>query len=105
MIKNLKKLRRDKGITQKQLAGVLGVSQQSVNKYENHNVEPDLTTIMKMADYFGTSVDYLIGYADSETENATLHTVNEEEAHLLRSFRILSNSQRAAVSAIIESYR
>lgn len=105
MIKNLKKLRRDKGITQKQLANMLGVSQQSVNKYENHNVEPDLSTVMKMADYFGTSVDYLIGYTDAETENASLHTVSEEEAVLLRSWRVLSSSQRAAISAIIESYQ
>ena len=40
MVKNLKYLRTRYGISQQQLAEIAGVSQQSVNKYENHNIEP-----------------------------------------------------------------
>lgn len=105
MIKNLKKLRLEKGTTQKALASVLGVSQQSVNKYENHNVEPDLTIIMKMADYFGTSVDHLIGHTDEETDLPALHTVDENEVALLRSYRMLSEKQKGLILSIVESYR
>ncbi|MBR6473989.1 MAG: helix-turn-helix transcriptional regulator, partial [Lachnospiraceae bacterium] len=36
MIKNLKSLRKEKGISQKSLGEVIGVSQQSINKYENY---------------------------------------------------------------------
>lgn len=105
MIKNLKKLRLEKGATQKTLASVLGVSQQSVNKYENHNVEPDLTILMKMADYFGTSVDHLIGHADDEASSSALHTVDDSEITLLRSYRMLSKKQKELVLSIIDSYR
>ncbi len=105
MITNLKRLRLEKGVTQKTLAGVLGVSQQSVNKYENHNVEPDLTILMKMADYFGTSVDLLIGHVDEESDPPALHTIDENEASLLRSFRMLSDKQKQVVLSLADSYR
>lgn len=61
MIKNLKALRTQRGISQRDLAEVIMVSQQSINKYENHNVEPDIQTLIKIADYFNVSLDYLVG--------------------------------------------
>ena len=64
MIKNLKILRQEKGISQQQLADVILVSQQSVNKYENHDVEPDIDVLIKIADYFDVSLDYLVGRTD-----------------------------------------
>ena len=38
------------------------VTRKVVNKYENHNVEPDISTLIMLADYFQVSVDYLIGH-------------------------------------------
>lgn len=104
MIKNLKKLRLEKGATQKTLAAVLGVSQQSVNKYENHNVEPDLNIIMKMADYFGTSVDLLIGHTDEDNNDMALHTINDDEVTMLRGYRSLSEDHKQIIRTVIESY-
>ena len=51
MIKNLKELRIQKGISQQKLADVIGISQQSINKYENHNIEPDIATLILIANY------------------------------------------------------
>lgn len=62
MLENLKRLRELSGTTQRQLAEAIGVSQQSVNKYENHNIEPDIETLIRIADYFNTSVDCVIGH-------------------------------------------
>lgn len=52
MIKNLKKLRAEAGISQQQLESVGSVTQQSMNEYENHKVEPDIATLIMLADYF-----------------------------------------------------
>lgn len=60
MLYHLKKLRMERNITQKMLADAIGVSQQSINKYENHNIEPDIETLVRLANYFDTSVDYLV---------------------------------------------
>ena len=62
MLENLRKLRTEAGVTQKQLADAISVSQQSINKYENHNIEPDIQTLVLIADFFHTSVDYLVGH-------------------------------------------
>lgn len=104
MIKNLKKLRLESGTTQKALAAFLEVSQQSVNKYENHSVEPNLATLIKMADYFGTSVDHLIGFSDERSASPGLGTIDEEEAALLRFYRTLPDDQKQVLLSIVESY-
>ena len=54
MLPNLKLLRKEYGISQQRLADVLGVSQQSINQYENHRVEPDIRVLSALADYFNT---------------------------------------------------
>ena len=42
MLPNLKTLRQEKGVSQQRLADAIGVSQPSINKYENHNIEPEI---------------------------------------------------------------
>lgn len=102
MLENLKALRERAKITQKQLADAIGVSQQSINKYENHNIEPDIQTLIKIAEYFNTSVDYLIGHTDHPADNRSLTT---EEASLLKAYKGLSRKQQLCIKTIIDSYQ
>lgn len=106
MIKNLKNLRLSKGISQQKLAEVIGISQQSVNKYENHNIEPDVTTLMLLADYFDTSVDYLIGNTEinHKIESIEPYDLNTDESTLINSYRKLSASQKESIKIIIKNY-
>lgn len=87
MVERLKELRTEFSISQQQLADVIGVSQQSINKYENHNVEPDIETLKAMANYFNVSIDYLVGYEKETVEN-------ENSAELLRIFNLMTNEQQ-----------
>ena len=64
MIERLKQLRAEKGISQQELANFLGCNQQSINSYENPGSEPNYQMLAKIADYFSTTVDYLIGHSD-----------------------------------------
>lgn len=57
----LKELRKSRGLKQKDLAAVLQVSPQSIGYYENLVNKPDPETLIKIADYFNVSVDYLLG--------------------------------------------
>lgn len=59
--KNLKRLRREKNITQDQLADILGVSYQSVSRWETGLCYPDIELLPTISDFFGVSVDKLIG--------------------------------------------
>lgn len=101
MIKNLKALRTQKGISQQQLSNVIGVTQQSINKYENHSVEPDIATLIKIADYFETTIDYLVGRTD-ETEKSS-DTITNEEKMMIYNFRKLNPDEKQIVRLCIKN--
>ena len=106
MLTNLKKLREDASISQKALADAIGVSQQSVNKYENHNIEPDIETLIRIADFFETSVDYLIGHTSvrRKIEEVHIFELNERESKVMEQYRSLTSKQKACVDVVIDSY-
>lgn len=106
MLINLKKLREDASISQKALAEAVGVSQQSVNKYENHNIEPDIETLIRIADFFGTSVDYLIGHSTvrRKIEEVRGYELNDQESYIIEHYRTLTGKQKACIKTVIDSY-
>lgn len=59
---NIRSLRKERSLTQEQLAKVLGVNVGAVYKWEAKMSLPVLPLIMEMADFFDTSVDVLLGY-------------------------------------------
>lgn len=60
----LKELRRQKKLTQQDLADFLGISRQGYAKYENNQSESDHETIKKLASFFNVTTDYLLGHSD-----------------------------------------
>ncbi|MDD6988572.1 helix-turn-helix domain-containing protein [Ruminococcus sp.] len=106
MVKNLKLLRTNKGLSQQQLAEVIGTSQQSINKYENHKVEPDIDTLIAFADFFNTSVDYLIGNTDINRKIEPVHQyyLNDEEISLIDGFRKLTKGEKDSIFAVVNNY-
>lgn len=57
-------LRKNKGLTQAELATSLGISRSALSLYEIEKREPDITTLKKIASLFGVSSDYLLGLSD-----------------------------------------
>lgn len=57
----LKELRKKKNISQLKLAMDLDMNQNSISRYENLEREADYSTLIKFADYFDVSIDYLLG--------------------------------------------
>lgn len=102
MLTNLKKLRESAGISQRQLAEYIGTSQQSINKYENHNIEPDIATLIELANYFNTSVDYLIGNADREIQYTPV--LNDKECVLIQRYRKLNKTQQKCIEIVIDTF-
>ncbi|MDO7907197.1 helix-turn-helix transcriptional regulator [Paenibacillus sp. JX-17] len=54
-------LREQRGLTQEELAGSLGITRASLSHYEKNRRKPDFETLTKIADIFEVSIDYLIG--------------------------------------------
>lgn len=62
----LKQLRTDKKSTQKQMAELLGYTEQNYQRIEYGKVPPNANTIITLADYFDVSADYLLGRSDAQ---------------------------------------
>ncbi len=106
MLENLKKLRAESKTSQAVLAEAIGVTQQSINKYENHNVEPDIESLRRMADYFGTTIDYIVGHSELryKVEDIQNYALNDDEAEFIASYRRLTPSQREAVIGVMRAF-
>lgn len=104
MIRNLKQLREKYGFSQQKLAAAVGVSQQSINKYENHNIEPDIRTLCAMADYLHTSVDYLVGRMGTEKPLSSCE-LSEEELKLVHAYRELLPKEKESILLVIDNYK
>lgn len=70
----LRDLRNERGISQKELANILFVSQQTVAKWETDRSTPNPEMISKIAQYFNVSSDYLIGMSDTKSITANIPT-------------------------------
>ncbi|MBC2242861.1 helix-turn-helix transcriptional regulator [Listeria booriae] len=58
--KNIRSIREDNDVTQQQMAELLNVSQNTYSQYETGKIEWTASTLIKIADYFDVSVDYLL---------------------------------------------
>ena len=63
----LKELRKQKKMTQLRLAMELGMSQNTISRYESGNHQADYQTLILFADYFNVSLDYLLERTDDPT--------------------------------------
>lgn len=105
-MKNLRKLRSEKGLSQDKLAKLVGTSQQSIHNYESGTFEPDIFMLKKFADLFETSIDYLLGYTDirHKIEHVEAYELNSGEAELIDKFRKLSGRARDCVINVIDTF-
>lgn len=65
--KRLKQLRTDKEITQLQLSEILGTAKSNISKYEAGTIEPNISILCKLGQYFNVSTDYLLGITNTES--------------------------------------
>lgn len=63
----LKELRKEKGISQLKLAMDLSMNQNTTSRYETEERQADYETLIKIADYFNVSIDYLLGRTENRT--------------------------------------
>ena len=98
-MKNLKKLRKQHNLSQQKLADILHISQQSIYKYENDITFPDIEILIQMANYFSTSIDYLVGYTDipHKIEPVTETMLNADESLLIKQYDSLSSRQKRSI--------
>ena len=66
MVFRLRQLRKEKKLSQLRLAIDLDMNQNTISRYENMEREADYETLIRFADYFKVSLDYLLGRSDNK---------------------------------------
>lgn len=66
MYNRIRDLREDKDLTQKQVAEILGMSQTGYSKYETGENDIPTHILIKLADFYRTSTDYILGRTDTK---------------------------------------
>lgn len=106
---NLKKLRESKGLTKKQTALELGISERAYITYEYGEREPKLETLQKLADFYGVTTDYLLGRPGAKPpespidEFAKAERLKELEKIIIKEYLELGNEEREAVLDFIRN--
>ena len=95
----LKRLRTKKGLTSEELCSKIGIKGGSYRNYERNDRKPDYDTLVKLADFYGVTTDYLLGRPDAiepADPIASLPTVDEMEKDLFREWLDLDEASRKA---------
>ena len=95
----LKKYRENAGLSQCELAEKIGVSQAAVGMWESGKREPNFATLCKLADYFGVSVDALLGRAVSIAKSPAL---SPSDADLLHKFHTIDPIAQARILNMLD---
>lgn len=91
---NLKKARLEKGLTQEELAKMIGVAKSTLTGYERGNREPDVLKIKKLAKILDIDANTLIGIEIISEENNLPSILTEDEQYLLNSYRVLDYKEK-----------
>lgn len=103
---NIKELRKSKRMTQKDLAEVMNVSQQTIGAWETERAVPGADTLNDLADYFNVTTDYLLGRPEEKKDDSIDHTALEKAIDEARSFdgKPMSDHDREIVRNILKGY-
>ena len=96
---NIKELRKEKGLTQKQLADIVGATQGAIYFWEKEVNEPTVGYILKLASFFQVSVDELLSYSSPKSQYST------KNAKMTALFNSLSSKQQDIVIALLKEMK
>ncbi|WP_242315416.1 helix-turn-helix transcriptional regulator [Bacillus cereus group sp. BfR-BA-01355] len=101
----IKKLRKEKKITQEQLGDAIGVSKMAISYFEKEKKAPGRETLQKIADFFNTTTDYLLGRSDDPELTAfESKIVTEEGNNIIKLIESLPKEERQKAWEQLEMY-
>ena len=90
----IKELREEKNLSQIELANAIGTSQRNIGRWEKEENDATYTYLVKLADFFSCTLDYLIGRSDDFGNINVNADLTNEQKKLLSLFNELSSSEQ-----------
>lgn len=82
MQNRIRDLREDMDLRQSDLAEKTGIDQRTISNYETGKTAPDAYALIRLADFFGVSIDYLVGRVQHD------YSTNEKRIHLIEKIQL-----------------
>ncbi|NBI18685.1 XRE family transcriptional regulator [Neglecta sp. X4] len=98
MVKNLRMLRESRKLSQEKLAALTGLTARRVFSYEQETTEPDIETLVLLADFFGVTIDFLVGRASEAATSPKSALQLSKFGERVRKFREEKGMERAALA-------
>jgi transcriptional regulator with XRE-family HTH domain len=101
---NLKQIRNNKGLLQTKVAMDLNITQETVSSYETGRVLPSSDMLINLADYYNTSIDYLLCRTkyDLPIDSIKPNNINDRDFIILNKINKLSNADKDKIEAYID---
>lgn len=99
----LKELRTEKNVYQKEIANQIKKTTDTISAYEKGKAEPSIDMLIKLADYFQVSVDYLIGRENEQGGIIINDEFNVKERELIGYYRILSAFEQGQLIGVAKT--
>lgn len=99
--KILKSLRTKRGLSQATLSKELNLAQQTYGHWETGRTQPDHETLVKLANYFNVTTDFLLG-SNNNIAKHNKETLLKDDLHLLNQIKNLPPDKREIVDTIIK---
>lgn len=96
MKEQLQQLRKSRGLTQDDLAEILGISLSSYQKYERDAISPSYETLCKIADFYHVTTDYLLG-REPATDPFDMLQLPEDQKSVMERFASFPDDVRAII--------
>lgn len=105
-MERLKQLRLGAGLTQQALAELLGVERSTYVKYERGNSDPPTTTLIRLSDFFGVPVDFIIGHDGPNIVRASnsAPSFSVEAQKIAAAFDKATAKEKCIVELILSEY-
>lgn len=101
----LAQLREEFGLTRKEVAEKLNIDQTTYGKYELSKRQPDYDTLQKLASFFNTSIDYLLGRTDDRNPAGTSNEDWPDDVKvMMRDAAKLTEEQKDIVKRLINQF-
>ena len=102
----LRDLRLEKNLKQKEVAKALNIATNTLSQFENNKGRPSLDVLLAFADFFGCSIDYLVGREDdfgNVSVSSNPSDLSKDEKTLLERFRKLGPFERESILVQIDA--
>ena len=102
-IMKLKEFRKKYNLSQTDLAKIMKTSQKTISNYENGVTDPDLSSLISLADYFHTTVDHIIGHEVPYLINKSLFS--DVQLEIIEKLKTLDNDQSKRILSYIDGIK